>query len=191
LGERRPPRQPTPPGEIGDDDAVEEAGERLVRAGDAAPLVRIDDEAVADVDDLVERLTVPVGAPAPAAVRGEVGDQQREHDGRRAASPLNRTSITSDRTSRPSPVAKSWTTASASTPLLRPGTGTRKIVRAGCRSARPARTRFARGSHLGGAQTTWVIVLVRSSGSPSVSWRQRCRASFRSTSATTPISGAS
>src|SRR6185503_14784356 len=65
LGERRPPREPTPPGEIGDDDPVEEAGERLVRAGDAAPLVRIDDEAVADVDDLVERLTVPVGAPAP------------------------------------------------------------------------------------------------------------------------------
>ena len=83
LGERRPPRKPTPPGEIGDDDPVEEAGERLVRAGDAVPFVRIDDEAVADVDDLGERLTVPVGAPAPAAVRREVGDQQREDDGRR------------------------------------------------------------------------------------------------------------
>ncbi len=51
--------------------------------------------------------------------------------GCRAASPLSRISMTSESTSRPPPIAKSRTTTSARTPLARPGTGTRKIVRAG------------------------------------------------------------
>ena len=131
------------------------------------------------------------GSPAPAAEGGQVGDRGAAARSRRdaaPASPRSRSSITSESTSRPSAdgeVLDDGVGLDAARP--RPGTGTRKIVRAGWRSASPARTRFARGSQRGGAQTTWVIVLVRSSGSPSSSWRQRCRASFRSISATTPI----
>ena len=48
-----------------------------------------------------------------------------------AASPQRRSSITSDSTSRPPGSSKSRIVASASTPLRRPGSGTRMIVREG------------------------------------------------------------
>ena len=51
-------------------------------ARDRRPLRRVDDEPVADVDDLRERRRVPVRLAAPAAERGQVGDEQRQHDGR-------------------------------------------------------------------------------------------------------------
>ena len=105
--------------------------------------------------------------------------------GWRAEAPCSRSSTTSESTSRPPGPSKSRTTTRAFTPAAPRGRGTSTIVRAGCRSSSPASTLCALASHSGGAQTTCVIVLARSSGTGSSCSRQRASTSRRSTSSTT------
>ena len=80
--ERCPPRERAAPGDVGDRRPGEEVRELAVCGGNRRPLRRVDDEAVADVDDLRERGRVPLRPAAPAAERGQVGDEQGQHDGR-------------------------------------------------------------------------------------------------------------
>ena len=109
----------------------------------------------------------PARLAAPAAEDGRSEMQQRQHDrGRVPRRPTRETELDhlgeTSRRARP-PRSRAATTR-ASIAAGRPGSGTRKIVRAGWRSARPASDARACGSQRGGAQTTCVIVLVRSSG---------------------------
>ncbi len=53
---------------------------RRVAGGGARPLGGVDDEPVAHLDDLVERVGPPGGLAPPAAERRQVGDQERQHD---------------------------------------------------------------------------------------------------------------
>ena len=99
------PAEAAPPGDVRDGDPVEERRELRVGAGKPAPLGRVDDEPVADVDELLELRLAPRRQPAPAAERRQVGDQERRDDraGDAGALPPSRSSITSEQTSRARP----------------------------------------------------------------------------------------
>ena len=190
AGELDPPRQRPPPGDVGRRNTTEQVREPVYAAGrpfhSEESTTSLSTTSASSPSSLLSQSGRP--RHRQNAGRSEMRSGRTIDAGCRAASPLILISITSDSTSRPPSIPKLRTLASASISFLRPGSGTRKIVRAGWRSSRPTRTRFALASHGCGAQTMWVIVLVRRSGTSSASWRHRCLASLRSISATTPIS---
>ena len=95
-----------------------------------------------------------------------------------ARRPFSVSSTTSDAIARSEPsTVNVRTSTTASMPSFRRGAGVSRIVRDGWRSDSPASVRSAAFSHAGGAQTMWVMTLVR--------WTPSSRSSIsaRSTSA--------
>ncbi len=76
------PRQPTARPQAMSETAIRSKSCRELRvgAGEPAPLRRVDDEPVADVDELLQLRLAPGRQPAPAAEGRQVGDQQRLDD---------------------------------------------------------------------------------------------------------------
>ena len=84
LGQAAAPVTPASPRDVRDGHPSEERRQILVRGRKPRPLGGVDDEPVADVDELLELGLPPRRLTAPAAERGQVGDQERLHDrGRR------------------------------------------------------------------------------------------------------------
>ena len=78
--EARAPAEPTAPGDVRHGDPVVELLELPVGRREVAPLGRVDDEPVADVDELLQLRRAPRRQPAPAAERRQVGDEERLDD---------------------------------------------------------------------------------------------------------------
>ena len=133
-----------------------------------APLVRVEDEPVGDLRQLVERGVAEPGLPTPAEEDREIRDEQRHGHagGALARGPQSRSEMTSEQTCPCSPARTKQrrSTSPSSASRGSSGRGRRRIVRDGWRSPIPRSVSVAASTQRSGTQARCVMTLVRRFG---------------------------